>query len=158
MALGELSALADAVCWAGTGVTTKRLGRAVRPVHVSAFLATASTAALVVISAATGQVDDIARTPAASLGLFALGAVLGAAGMLMFFITISMGSVGATYTTTSGLYILFSLTGGVLFLGDRAGVWTIIGAAAILAGVSAASLTPGRGIELAKPLLLRNRH
>ena len=135
MALGELSALADAVCWAGTGVTTKRLGRAIRPVHVSAFLATVSTLALLVISAATGQLDDIARTPASSIGLFALGAALGAAGMLMFFITISMGSVGAAYTATSGLYILFSLIGGVLFLGDRAGVWTIIGAAAILAGL-----------------------
>lgn len=30
--------------------------------------------------------------------------------------------------------------------------------AAILAGVSAASLTPGRGLELAKPLLLRSSH
>jgi glycosyltransferase 2 family protein len=30
--------------------------------------------------------------------------------------------------------------------------------AAILAGVSAASLTPGRGVELAKPLLLRSSH
>src|SRR5438552_12949482 len=30
--------------------------------------------------------------------------------------------------------------------------------AAILAGVAAASLTPGRGVELAKPLLLRSSH
>src|SRR3989442_2610471 len=30
--------------------------------------------------------------------------------------------------------------------------------AAILAGVAAASLTPGRGVELAKPLLLRGSH
>lgn len=135
MILGELSALADAVCWAGTGVTTKRLGRALRPVHVSAVLAVVSTAALVVISTATGQLDDIARTPAASLGLFALGAVLGAVGMLTFFITISIGSVGVAYAVTSGLYVFFSMIGGVLFLGDRAGSWTVVGAAAILAGL-----------------------
>ncbi len=155
MALGELAALADAVCWAGTGVATKRLGRNVRPVHVTALLAGVSTVALVLISIATGQAGDVLRTPAWSFALFAAGAVAGAAGMLLFFVTISLSSVGVTYTTTSGLYILFSLVVGVLFLDDRAGAWTIAGAGAIVAGlyvlnsrpVAAAKGAPSGGAE-----------
>ncbi len=135
MALGELAALGDAVCWAGVGVTTKRLGSRVRPIHVSAFLTTVSGSALLVIAAATGQMDDIARTPAWAFGLFAGGSVAGAAGMLLFFLTMSKGSVSATYTTTSGLYILFSMIGGVALLGDSAGPWTFAGAVAIVGGL-----------------------
>ncbi|MSQ08994.1 MAG: DMT family transporter [Dehalococcoidia bacterium] len=135
MALGEMAALADAVCWAGVGVTTKRVGSRVRPIHVSAFLTTVSGAALLVIAAAAGQMDDIFRTPAWAFGLFAGGAVAGAAGMLLFFLTMSKGSVSATYTTTSGMYILFSMIGGVVLLGDSAGPWTVAGAAAIIGGL-----------------------
>ena len=135
MALGELSALGDAVCWAGVGVATKRVGSRVRPIHVSAFLTTVSGSALLVIAAATGQMDDIARTPAWAFGLFAGGSVAGAAGMLLFFLTISKGSVSATYTTTSGLYILFSMIGGIVLLGDSAGPWTVAGAVAIVGGL-----------------------
>jgi drug/metabolite transporter (DMT)-like permease len=135
VAFGELAALGDAVFWASTGVTTRRLGRHIRPVHLSAVLATASSAALVLISAASGQVDDILRTPAWSLGLFAGGAVLGALGMLTFFMTVSTGTLGATYTTTSGLYILFSMVAGILVLDDSAKPVTFAGAAAIIAGL-----------------------
>jgi drug/metabolite transporter (DMT)-like permease len=144
MALGEISALGDAACWAGVGVTTKRLSRRVRPIHLSAFLATVSTSALLVISAATGKMDDVLRTPVWALSLFIFGAAVGSAGMLTFFITISRGSVGATYTTTSGLYILFSMLGGVLLLDDRAGPWTIAGAVAIMAGLYVLNSQPVR--------------
>lgn len=135
MALGELSALGDAVCWAGVGVATKRVGSRVRPIHVSAFLTTVSGSALLVIAAATGQIDDIARTPAWAFGLFAGGSVAGAAGMLLFFLTISKGSVSATYITTSGLYILFSMIGSIALLGDSARPWAFAGAIAVVGGL-----------------------
>ncbi len=135
MGTGELAALADAVFWAGAGVTTKRLSAAVRPIHVSALLATVATCALIVIALATGHADNVVQAPALSVALFAAGAVAGAAGMLLFFVAISSGSVGATFTTTSGLYILFSMVAGVVFLGDDAGPSTYAGAVAIVAGI-----------------------
>lgn len=135
MPLGEAAALLNAVVWAATGVTAKTLSSAVRPIHVVTAHTLFSSAAFLVLAAATGSLDNMVHTPAAALLFFGGAALLNTVGSFMFFTAISRGSVGGTYTTTTGLYILLSLVAGVLVFHERVGPVAALGAAGIVAGV-----------------------
>ena len=156
MPLGELAALLNAVACAATGVTAKTLSPAMRPVHVITAHTVIASAVFLIIGAATGGLDGLVTAPAAALLLFSAAALLNTVGGFIFFTAISTGSVGGTYTTTTGLYILLSLLAGVLFLGETVGPLAAVGAAGIACGVyilngpgritqTRAAAQPGRG-------------
>jgi drug/metabolite transporter (DMT)-like permease len=135
MPLGEAAALLNAVAWAATGVTAKSLSKAVRPFHVITAHTLVATAAFLLVMSATGELSRIGQTPAGSLALFSAAALINALGSYIFFTAVSTGSVGGTYTTTTGLYVLLSLIAGAVFLDERIAPLAFAGAAAIVAGV-----------------------
>src|SRR3972149_5927764 len=135
MNLGEASALLNAVTWAATGVTTKKLSSAVRPIHVVTVHSVAATAVFIVVLAASGQADNLWHAPAFALFMFIAAAAFNTVGSLLFYTAISSGSVGGTYTTTTGLYVLLSVLAGTLVLGEKVTPVTGVGALGIVAGV-----------------------
>jgi drug/metabolite transporter (DMT)-like permease len=135
MNLGEASALLNAVIWAATGVTTKKLSPAVRPFHVVTIHSIAATAVFIVVLSASGQIANIWRAPAFALLMFTTAAALNTVGSFLFYTAISTGSVGGTYTTTTGLYVLLSVLAGAVVLGEKITPMTGLGAAGIVSGV-----------------------
>lgn len=135
MNLGEASALLNAVTWAATGVTTKKLTVAVKPIHVVTVHSIAATLVFIVILAVSGQAGNLWRAPAFALAMFTAAAAINTVGSLLFYTAISSGSVGGTYTTTTGLYVLLSVLAGALVLGEKVTFITGLGAAAIVYGV-----------------------
>ncbi|GEM_PF-1982684 len=132
---GEAAALLNAVFWAATGVTAKALGRAVRPYHIITAHTLIASAGFIVILYATGNIDRVASTPATSLALFSAAALLNTVGGFIFFTAVSSGSVGGTYTTTTGLYVLLSLVAGAVFFDERIAPLAVAGAGAIVGGI-----------------------
>jgi drug/metabolite transporter (DMT)-like permease len=135
MNLGEASALLNAVTWAATGVTTKKLSPAIRPIHVVTVHSIAATAVFIVVLSVSGQIDNLWRAPAFALLMFTAAAAINTVGSLLFYTAISSGSVGSTYTTTTGLYVLLSVLAGAVVLGERITPMTGVGAAGIVSGI-----------------------
>jgi drug/metabolite transporter (DMT)-like permease len=146
MLLGEAAALLNAVVWAATGVTAKTLSPAVRPIHVITAHTLLASVAFIVIAAVSDGLDGLVHAPAAALSLFAAAALLNTAGSLLFFTAITTGSVGGTYTTTTGLYILLSLVAGALVFDETVGPLAALGAAGIAVGVFVLN-GPGRASQ-----------
>ncbi len=135
MHLAEAAALLNALCWAATGVTAKSLSSAVRPYHVITVHTLLAGTVFIVVVLASGQISGVTDAPTRALLLFAAAAVLNTFGSYIFFTAVSKGTVGGTYTTTTGLYVLLSLAAGAVFLDERVLPLAGIGAAGILSGV-----------------------
>ena len=144
MHLADAAALINALCWAATGVTAKTLSSAVRPYHLITVHTLVAASAFVLIAVASGSTSAIAATPARALLLFAGAAVLNTFGSYIFFTAVARGTVGGTYTTTTGLYVLLSLLAGAVFLDERILPLAGVGAAGIVAGVYILN-RPGKG-------------
>ena len=134
MPLGEAAALLNAVVWAATGVIAKTLSSAVRPIHVVTAHTLFASAAFLVIAVVSGGADNLIHAPAAALLFFGAAALFNTVGAFMFFTAISRGSVGGTYTTTTGLYIVLSLVAGVVVFHETVGPLAALGAAGIAVG------------------------
>ena len=135
MPLGEAAAVLNAVFWAATGVAAKTLGPAVRPYHIITAHTLVASAVFIVVAAVTGNIDELAKAPAAALLLFSAAALLNTVGSFIFFTAVSAGSVGGTYTTTTGIYVLLSLLAGWVFFDEPVAPLALLGAAGIMAGV-----------------------
>ena len=133
--MGEFAALSNAAVWAMTGVVSKGLGREVRPVHIVTAQSFATVLLFVLVAAVIGQIDDVARTPIASVGIFTASSIINTVGSLVFWVAMSRGSVSKVYPTTQSIFILISMVAGWLFLGDSPKVSVIGGAALIITGV-----------------------
>ncbi len=132
---GELAAVLNSAAWAATGVTAKVLGPAMKPYHLITAHTVVAGLIFLVIMAATGGLAEMARAPASALLLFAAAAGLNTLGSYLFFTAVSSGTVGGTYTTVTGLYVLMSLLAGLIFFDEAVLPLAAAGAAAIVAGV-----------------------
>jgi drug/metabolite transporter (DMT)-like permease len=133
--VGEFAALSNAAIWALTGVVSKGLRREVRPVHIVTAQSFATVFLFVLIAAAIGQADDVARTPLRSVLIFSASSVINTIGSLMFWVAMSRGSVSKVYPTTQSIFILASMGASWAFLNDEPHVAVILGAALIIVGV-----------------------
>ncbi|MSQ35142.1 MAG: DMT family transporter [Dehalococcoidia bacterium] len=135
MPLGEAAALLNAVVWAATGVIAKTLSSAVRPIHVVTAHTLFASAIFLVVTVISGGVGNLIHAQPAALLFFGAAALFNTVGAFLFFTAISRDSVGGTYTTTTGLYIVLSLMAGVLVFHESVGLLAVLGAAGIVAGV-----------------------
>jgi drug/metabolite transporter (DMT)-like permease len=156
--LGESVALLNAIFWALTGAFVKRAGPGLKTGHVMIAHNWFAGVCVTLLAAATWSFDDIARLPGWVLGLLAGGAVINAGGQFLFFRALSTGHVGTVYTTTQGLFIVFSLSAGAIFLDEEVKVLMVPGAVAIIGGlyvmnVLGASATTGATASTRKAAL-----
>ncbi|HJS29009.1 MAG TPA: DMT family transporter [Anaerolineales bacterium] len=133
-ALGQLAVLAAAVCYAGSGVFTRRNLRQVSPIF-QAFL-TVLTAELVIgmmVPVAESPVK-VPSTPLTWIAVAWLG-LLGScvAYLLYFYLIQSAGATRAAMVTYT--FPVVGITLGVIFLGEEFSLQLLLGAALVIAGV-----------------------
>ena len=133
--IGEISAVASSMTWAGSTVVVKTISGTVRPIPISAVQTCVSAAALFVLAAAFGRLDDLVTMPAYAAGMLVASSVTNTLGIIAFLSAISLGAVGWTFVMTNGIFIPTSVVAGWLLLGDEITAWTWVGGGTILAGL-----------------------
>jgi len=132
---GQFAALASALTWAASNVVVKTISGTVRPVPVSAVQTFITAAALLVLAAALGRLDDLVSMPAGPAGLLIASAIVNTAGQITFLYAISLSAVGWTFTMTNSVFIPLSVLAGWLLLGDDVNMWTWVGGGTIMVGL-----------------------
>ena len=138
-----IAIVASAVCAAAAGVASKRHGSALHPAALNAPAMLVGATALAVASLVAGDGYRLPRDPAT----WAAVTYLALAGSVVTFLVYF--SLLKTWSVTSLSFIsvftpAIALVLGFVFLDERPTIWTGLGAALILGGVTLA-LTPGSG-------------
>ena len=133
--IGEISAVASSMTWAGSTVVVKTISGTVRPVPISAVQTCVSALALFLLAAAFGRLDDLVTMPAYAAGMLVASSVTTTVGIVAFLWAISLGAVGWTFVMTNSIFIPTSVLAGWLLLGDEITAWTWVGGGTILAGL-----------------------
>lgn len=132
---GELAALAAALGLALSSVVVKAATPRVRAIKINAVYIWITAGVALVVAALAGQMDAMFSIPARSAALLAGGAIIATTGDLALLRAITMREVGPAYTAATSLFVLFSVLGGWLLLGDEVSVSAWTGGAVIVAGV-----------------------
>ncbi|MBI4218558.1 MAG: DMT family transporter [Chloroflexi bacterium] len=135
MFIGEASALASGILWAGTGVVIKTIGGRVSPIQLSAVQYWLAAGVLLLVAAPFGGLARLFGMPPGAAGLLVGSAVLNTLGIMAFYRAISLGDVGRSFTTMTSLFVLFSIGAGWAFLDDPITPVIIGGGLAIILGV-----------------------
>ena len=137
--------------WALTGIFIKRAGPGVRTAQIVLVQSWFAAVAVTVLALATAKFDDAFRMPLWVAGLLAGGSIINALGQFLFFNALTRGNVGVVYTTTTGLFIVFSMAASAIFLGDTVGPLAVLGAPAIIAGLYVMNVIGGKrsGVDAA---------
>ena len=144
---GELAALAAAVGWALSSVLIKTATPRVRALKINAVYVWAAMVSGVIVAAAVGELDDAFAIPGGTSALLVGGAVIGAAGDLVFLRGITIHRVGPVFTSATSLFVLLSVLGGWLLLGDDVPAAAAVGGAVIVAGIYLINAEPRRDGE-----------
>ncbi len=145
MLIGEASALVNAVLWALTGIFIKRAGPGVKTLQIMLAQNWIGAIAVILMAVAAGSIDNAFRMPMWVAGLLAGGAIINAGGQFLFFNALKKGNVGVVYTTTTGLFIVFSLAASALFLDDTVKPLALAGAPAIIIGLYVMNVVGNKG-------------
>ena len=140
-----LAVIAAGVCAAVASVATKKHGRTLHPAALNAPSMLLGSAALAVVSFATGDgfaLPRNAETWSAVLYLALAGSVLA---FLVYFSMLKTWSV-TSLSFISVLTPAIALVLGFVFLDERPTLWTVVGALLIVAGVALA-VTPQRAVR-----------
>jgi drug/metabolite transporter (DMT)-like permease len=137
-----VAVIASALCAAAAGVAAKRHGAALHPAALNAPAMIVGAIALLVASLASGDGYALPREPAAWGAI----AYLAIAGSVVTFL--GYFSLLKTWSVTSLSFIsvftpAIALFLGFVFLDERPTLWTALGAALILIGVTLALTRPG---------------
>ena len=139
-----IAIVASTVCGAAAGVATKRHGMTLHPAALNAPAMLIGAGALAVASLVSGDGFRLPR----DAGTWSAIAYLAVAGSVVTFLVYF--SLLKTWSVTALSFIsvftpAIALLLGFVFLGERPTLWTAVGAALILAGVTLALTETGRG-------------
>lgn len=144
---GELAALAAAAGWAISSVLIKTATPRVRALKISAVHVWATMIGGVIVAAAVGELDDAFAIPGRASALLVGGALIATAGDLVFLRGITIHRVGPIFTSATSLFVLLTVLGGWLLLGDDVPAAAAAGGAVIVAGIYLINSEPRRDGE-----------
>jgi drug/metabolite transporter (DMT)-like permease len=136
-----LAIIASAVCAAAAGVASKRHGASLHPAALNAPAMLVGAGALLVASLAAGDGFDIPRDGATWSAIAYLAVAGSVVTFLIYFSLLKTWSVTSlsfisVFTPAIALFL------GFVFLDERPTLWTLVGTALILAGVTLALTAP----------------
>ena len=157
--VGELAALLSAATWSGTSVALTSLGSRVSPAALSTLRLSVASLLLPFILIATGGVHEITSASLATIaGIAGSGIVAYAVGDTIYIHALKSVGMQRTFPVTMALFIAFTVTGGIVLLGEDF-AWGLVGGA-VLIGIGIWLLTlagTARAGDLAGPQRLQPR-
>ncbi|MFP6679273.1 MAG: DMT family transporter [Dehalococcoidia bacterium] len=133
--MGESLVLGSAFLWAFATVLAKPMLGQIRPGTIVAMHAWVAVLFGVILLIALGRITELAAispTQVLLLGLSGTSVVVGDIFLVRSFTRLDPGKA---FTAASGLFVVFTLIAGWLFIGDPVTQVTIVGASAIIFGV-----------------------
>lgn len=153
MGLGEILSLGSAMVWAAAVIMFKRSGETFSPLALNLFK---NAIAIVLLAATIPFFHGFALPdlPAAHWWILIISGVLGI-GIADGLYFAALNTIGASRTgVASSLYSPFVIALSFTFLGERLGVWQLLGFVLVVIAVVALSLNPDRQ-ELSEDKLRR---
>jgi len=135
--VGEAAALIAAFTWSATSVAITRLTVSVTPVALSALRLAIASLALPFLLVASGEASDLGEAPAnAIVAMVGSGILAYAVGDTMYFAALKRMGMQQTFTITMALFILLTVAGGIVLLGEEFTWQQGAGAVLVAAGIT----------------------
>jgi drug/metabolite transporter (DMT)-like permease len=147
--VGEAAALISAFTWSATSVAMARLTVTVTPVALSSLRLLFASMVLPVILLASGQAGDVADAPArAIIAMVGSGIFAYAIGDTIYLAALVRVGIQRAFTITMALFIMLTVAGGIVLLGEEFSWSQGVGALLVGGGIYLIVL-PRRQPELA---------
>jgi DME family drug/metabolite transporter len=134
--VGEAAALIAAFTWSATSVAYARLTLTVTPVALSAIRLAMASLAFPILLLIAGQGSEIADAPAAAIiAMVGSGILAYAVGDTMYLAALKRMGIQQTFTITMALFIILTVIGGIVWLGEEFNWLQIFGGIMVGAGI-----------------------
>ncbi len=145
--LGETLALASAVFLGLSSALAKNLTPRVNAVYLTTIRLVISALLAVGVTAAFGELGEIAQVPLGTLGVLLGAAVIMMIGHVALVKAIELDDVSRVLPITTGIYILLSVVFTLLLTDDNVSWRTALGGSVVLGGVYLLSSKHHRGLS-----------
>jgi drug/metabolite transporter (DMT)-like permease len=132
--IGEAASLGSAGLWALSTIAIKSVTGRLSASYIMAVRTGIAALLILALALVAGFGPDALDIPFWTAVLLVASAPMAAGGDLCFVRALALADVARVFTLTTSLYILFSVAGGVLFLGEDLSWLLPLGAVAILFG------------------------
>ena len=152
--VGVAAALGSAALWALGGVVLRDVAGRLSAFYITAIRTSVAALIALLIFAVVGPYDALIHMPSSTIALLLGTALLLSLGDTAFVRAMAFEDVSRVFTTSTGLYILASVSGSIVFAGEDFSVRLVIAGVAVLVG---ARLVVRRQAGAASPVVLRAR-
>ncbi len=134
--MGEAAALLSALCWAGTSVALASLGAKYGGAVLSGLRFLIAAPFAIVLLFATGEDAAVRAAPAAViLAIIGSAVVNYLIGDTMYVRALPRVGLQRMSPTATALWVAFSTVGGILILGEPAGIDLLLGGGTVIIGI-----------------------
>ncbi|MGE0572085.1 MAG: DMT family transporter [Dehalococcoidia bacterium] len=134
--MGEAAALIAAFTWSATSVAMARLTVSVTPVAMSALRLAIATLILPVVLLLSGEAGQLADAPpSAIIAMIGSGLLAYAIGDTLYISALKRLGIQRVFPITMALFILLTVIGGIIWLGEDFSWMQAVGGVAVGAGI-----------------------
>ena len=132
--VGEAAALGSAVLWAISAVAVKTVSGRLSAFYIMTVRTSIAAVFVLVLFGLSGGDATVSHLPLATIAVLLGSGVAAILGDAAFVRAMAVEDVSRVFTVSTSLYILASVTGSVIFLGEPLSVFLLLGGLAVLIG------------------------